>query len=309
MKIIKKIIFLIIIFTYFLFLNKIVFAESSLELIISDNEITLEDTFELDVKITADSSLGNSEILINWLNDFYKVSQKNYSSFTSINWKIENTQTIELSFYPNEVWEFEIGPAIIWEWTGAITSNIVKIKVISPKSSVKEEEIKNDTEDENNKELKPSVDNGNLKDIKDFEWSLGIFNYLYTIFIIILVILWYFIYKYFKINKKTQEKLIVKPEITKEDYIKKLKDLLNKIDKLEKSEFYEQLNFILRDYFDFIWIVDAKNKTFKEIAQNDIDLKLLKLFQKSYYNEFNLHKDTLSFRKDLIDDILKNIKK
>ena len=108
-----------------------------------------------------------------------------------------------------------------------------------------------------------------------------------------------------KAIKKTEKKIIKK---SKNSIIKKLEKLSKSDEKINKSEFYEQLNKTFREYFDFLWYKDTDLLTLKEIKLLDIDKKLISLFEKSYLNEFNDKKDTQTLRKKIISDLVKIIK-
>lgn len=153
-----------------------------------------------------------------------------------------------------------------------------------------------------------------ISDIKPIKGADGIFHEFmyYQIFIILLLILLY-LYN-IKINKKEDqltlsEQCIIKNYNMKVKFlIKNLRILLKSADVLDKTEFYEKLNKIFREYFNLLWVEYADIMTLKEIKGLDLDKDLILLFEKSYLNEFNAKKDTTLWRKNLINKFIKSIK-
>lgn len=293
--------FLVILIFVFTILQ--VFSEVSIELVSSDSEISLEDSFEIEIKLNSDYDFTWGEVKIMWLENFYKTSQKNYSQITSINWETKQIQTLKLWFYPNEVWDFVIWPASIWEWTWAIVSNTIKIKVTD---KIKEDEISSKTENINNNLEK--INKLELKDIKNFKYSIFDFNFIFVLIILFLVLLYFYLKNLnnkdssnFKLNNNN---LVIN---SKEDLIVKLKKLKRLRNKLNKNEFYEKLNIIFRDYFDFLWLKWSKTKTFDELSKNIKNENILSIFKESYYNEFNSKEDSIENREKIINEFIKQI--
>ena len=60
-----------------------------------------------------------------------------------------------------------------------------------------------------------------------------------------------------------------------------------------------------------MWIKWVENKTFsdlKKYLKHNSFWNLIKIFEKTYYFEFNLEEDTIKFRNDVIDEFLLIIK-
>lgn len=303
-SIIKNVIIFLFIFLLSYFS---VFAEINIELTSSNTWITLEDEFELEVKIISDFDFEWGEIKIVWLDSFYQTAQKNFSQFTNINWETKQIQTIQIWFYPNKIWNFIIWPAIIWEWENEIKSNTIKIKVsdfISKKLENNEENIDlSSVWNENNLEEKNEEE---LKDIEKFNYSIYDFNYVFLIVLLLLILLYIY-------NKKDISNFISKddnkPKIDFEKIIiTKLKNLKKESNITQKNLFFEELNLIFREYFKYIWIKDSHIKTFEELFKDIENKNILSLFKESYYNEFNSLKEDSKKRIKLIDDFIKEIK-
>lgn len=146
--------------------------------------------------------------------------------------------------------------------------------------------------------------------IKWIKW-LNI-NYYYFLFFQIFLLCWVFIYfKFLKINSK-EFNLVEKKEIIQPNFLNSLSDnleyLISCSDVLEKSEFYEKLNFYFREYFNFLGFHDTEFLTLKEIKRIWIPKEIITLFEKSYINEFSEKKDTLRTRKSLVSKFLTIIK-
>jgi len=309
-SIIKIITFLII----FVIFKGWVFAETSLELTISESELTLEDSFELEIKINSDFDFKWWEIEIIWLDSFYKISQKNYSQITNINWKTKQIQTINLWFYPNKVWDFIIWPANIKDWESIIESNTVSVKINNKplsKSIIDEDEKKekiqsNSNNNDENTDNEKNIFNEELKDIRNLKYSIFDFNFIFLV--VILVWLYLYIKFWIKNNLKQNDLLNNQNKIINiETIIFDLKKLKRQRNKLIKNEFYKKLNLIFRKYFHFIWIVDSYSKTYKELSSKINNKEILSLFKQSYYTEFDSSDDNSENREKIIEIFIKQI--
>jgi cbb3-type cytochrome oxidase subunit 3 len=82
------------------------------------------------------------------------------------------------------------------------------------------------------------------------------YNFIYyQLLIILLLVFLYFYYLYINNKKKNKDLEMAEIKSAKDinkQLIKKIKILLKKIEELSKTEFYEKLNKIFREYFDII---------------------------------------------------------
>jgi len=254
----KKIITFLLI--YFVLLTS-VFAETKLELNISDTKINIDDYINLELKVTFTDSINwDNQIIIKWIENFTQFSKQNSSNFSSINWVNSYEQWITLSLKPNSTWNFVIWPAIMWTWSNIIKSNIINLDVFDENITGWDELI---------------VTN---------------FNLIWKINFLPILLLFIIIYFYFRKNKA------IKPVINKENtnnlnINQKIISSLNKLkenqDKYSKTKYYELLNNIFRQYFKVKWYKNTDNLTLKEIKKLAIDKEIITIFEKSYLNEFS----------------------
>jgi len=298
---IKVAIFILI---FFFWLSS-VFAETQIILKSSDTQINIDESLNIELQIILDWELKGWNIAILWLNEFKQLGTKNGSSYSNINWKISNMQTITISLAPYSTGSFIVWPAVIWSGTGEIKSNTIEVEVLDIKKEESSIIWKSNEEDN------WSLDEKEEENIKN-EWIiydyhiLWKFNY-YFIFIIFLLIIisLYFVDKYNNKPKKIVKKEIVFDlNLEKEKLIKKLDKLKKNHEKYQKPEFYSKLNIIFRQYFKLLWIKDSETLTLKEIKSLKLDNKLVNLFEKSYLKEFNEQIDIIDERDDLIDDLI-----
>jgi hypothetical protein len=130
-----------------------------------------------------------------------------------------------------------------------------------------------------------------LNDIEKDVFSFSDLNYIFVI-IFFLGLLFIYIFKK-NFTRNTQEKNIVKPivkispEEQKKLLIKNVQKLKKVMEEKSRSDFYNILNNIFKDYFEYILGNDVSHLTYDEIKKLDIDSKVLKIYEKSYFLEFN----------------------
>jgi len=155
-----------------------------------------------------------------------------------------------------------------------------------------------------------------INNIEDIYNSYNIFYDLniFPFFILILLVFLYKILNYILSYTKNIER----KEIQKiQDKDKSIWFLLNKLEQLEKeitilnkSDFYNKLNLLFRDYFVILWFIQAHKMTLKELSQTNIIKKdIFDIYKKGYYYEFNNLKDDFSWRKNIIEKFIYTIKK
>jgi hypothetical protein len=305
-KIIKTIFVLII-----LFLNTWVFAESNINIELDKIDVNINDTFVVTVNIEI-TSIENTELSIKWLENFWFIwkeerVEESSSIWNNINW--ENYRKIVYKFFlkPNQLWKFIIWPAELKVWEEIINSNSFEIN-INNDDSLFASPNKNSLSDDNN--IESSNDKDDIKWIKN---TTGMFyNFIYyQLLIILLLVFLYFYYLYINNKKKNKDLEMAEIKSAKDinkQLIKKIKILLKKIEELSKTEFYEKLNKIFREYFDIIWIKNNEMMTLKEIKELSLDENLIQLFEKSYMSEFNDKEDSKEKREEIINEFLKILK-
>lgn len=301
-KIIKTIFVLII-----LFLNTLVFAENNINLESDKVDVNINDSFVLSVNIESTYSWSIEVSDIKWLDQFTKIWQETSNQVSIINWESTSKYWLRITLKPNQLWKFLIWPAELKVWEETINSNLLEINVNNDDSLFSSPNI-NSLSDDNNI--------GNVNDKDDIRWiknSTGmLYNFIYyQLLIILLLILLYFYYLYINNKKKNKDLKVAEIKSAKDinkQLIKKIKILLKKVDELNKTEFYEKLNKLFREYFEILWIKNNEMMTLKEIKELNLDKDLIQLFEKSYLSEFNDKNDTKEKREEIINEFLKILK-
>lgn len=315
----KNLIKIITITILIMFFNLSVYAEQKLSMALDKTDIKINENFVVSIDVETTFSWDLEISNIKWLEQFITLWQENSNQVSIINWEKSSKYTLKISLQPTKSWDFEIWPAELKIWDEVINSNTVKLKVSSEKIIVpdNEDDEESVSNENNNKNInKWNWNNQNLNN--DIRWSKGsvedIFHEFmyYQVFIILLLIL-VFLYTQ-KINKKNKiikdfetgeiDKMIDRKHLL----IKNIKKLLKNAELLNKTDFYQELNKLFREYFDILWYQNTDIMTLKEIKELNLDVNLIKMFEKSYLNEFNDKEEPLIARQDLINDLLKIIK-
>lgn len=277
----KKIIIIISLFIIFI---SSVFADISVELSSNKTSAIVNEDFTLDIKVKNDWGKDLNIESIGWIENFNKVSQRNFFSSSNINWVV--TIETSLQFVLNWInpWEYIIWPVILNDWENKYSSNNIKI-------IIKDELVNNDwIKDDINPVKKINLFS------KNFLYSP---TFIFLFFILIVSI-------YLLIKKPKQEEENIQNEPDKIELIKnELSKLKNEIDETEKNIFYSKLNIIFRKYFENIWIIWASQLTLKELETKQIDNEIFNLFKKSYSGEFSNYKDAKKSREKIIEEFEK----
>lgn len=312
----KNLIKIITIAILIMFLNISVYAEQKLSMALDKTDIKINENFVVSIDVETTFSWDLEISSIKWLEQFITLWQENSNQVSVINWEKSSKYTLKISLQPTKSWDFEIWPAELKIWDEVVNSNTVKLKVSSEKIIVPNNEDDEESVSNENNNKKINKWNWNNKD--DIRWSKGsvedIFHEFmyYQVFIILLLILLYLYTQ--KINKKNKiikdfetgeiDKMIDRKHLL----IKNIKKLLKNAELLNKTDFYQELNKLFREYFDILWYQNTDIMTLKEIKELNLDANLIKMFEKSYLNEFNDKEEPLIARQDLINDLLKIIK-
>ncbi len=147
-------------------------------------------------------------------------------------------------------------------------------------------------------------------DIKKIRWpSIQLYNFIWYQSIIILLLIFLYFYNYFFVNKK--KKINTKVDVlleNKNKLILKLKNFKKNSEKLNKSEFYSELNSYFREYFSLLNISNSDILTLADIKKSNLDKNLISLFEKSYLSEFKNTKNESKNRLETVDELIKMIK-
>ena len=142
-KIIKYIIFIIL-----LLINLSAFAESKINISLSEQNITLDKTFVVTVNIETTYTWSVEIVNIAWIDSFNRVWQENSSELSNFNWDIIKKLKLKISLKSNSTWNFVIWPALLKVWEKELKSNIVSINITKNtiNQSIEEENTKNKKE-------------------------------------------------------------------------------------------------------------------------------------------------------------------
>ena len=107
---------IIITFSLFIIFMSSVFADISIELSSDKTSAIVNENFTLDIKVKNDWGKDLNIEDIKWIENFNKVSQRNYFTSSNINWVV-NLET-SLQFVVNWInpWEYSIWPVVLNDW-------------------------------------------------------------------------------------------------------------------------------------------------------------------------------------------------
>lgn len=289
MKQIFKIIYFIWLF-YFSLINVLAFDAN---LSLNQSEIDINDFVNLRIQISSSQWWQVLVTEIKGLEKFKKIGQSQSTSSSSkimiVNWQTKSetitTINLDLNLEAEETWEFEIGPAVLQNWTWSINTNSVKLKVIWNKiqgiwinnSVLPSQKINNSNSSKIEKPIKKLEENPiKIDELENNNYEL----YLFVLILLVTLIIFYFLLKNRKQSllknndslavwvkpsfEEIKKHKIVYPEIDDNDFIKKAeivlrKKLQNKFDlkNIENLTFQEIQTLLwkkedLKDLFDLI---------------------------------------------------------
>jgi len=287
-----------------------VFAENNLHIDLDKNEIYIDESFVLNINLTIDQNTQNP-LTVEWIDNFKQFGNQSSQQISIINGEQRATTTISLSFYPIHTGSFDIWPAQIQVWEEVVTSNILTLNILDINNIPQKWEEKNELN--NKKKDNQDIEWQEINDVERNIFSFLDFNYLIFVLFIFLGFIFYFFKKYYGDREPTQTIQLpvvkISPEKQKSLLIKNLYKLQEQSDSLSKSEFYNTFNTLFKDYFEYLLGIDVWHLTYEEIKKQKLDKRLLNLFEKSYFSEFNNEDEVLKLRGKMIEDLLNKINK
>ena len=287
-----------------------VFAENNLHIDLDKNEIYIDESFVLNINLTIDQNTQNP-LTVEWIDNFKQFGNQSSQQISIINGEQRATTTISLSFYPIHTGSFDIWPAQIQVWEEVVTSNILTLNILDINNIPQKWEEKNELN--NKKKDNQDIEWQEINDVERNIFSFLDFNYLIFVLFIFLGFIFYFFKKYYGDREPTQTIQLpvvkISPEKQKSLLIKNLYKLQEQSDSLSKSEFYNTFNTLFKDYFEYLLGIHVWHLTYEEIKKQKLDKRLLNLFEKSYFSEFNNEDEVLKLRGKMIEDLLNKINK
>lgn len=266
---------------FIFFILNISYADSNIKLYVENSEIIEWETFNLKVDITTSSTWSIELTKIQWIDNFEILWQSKNSNISIINWVYENSFSLSLKLKANEVWNYVLWPVIMNIDQDRFESNILKLDVFDKILSE--------------------------WDIKDIHSLWNIFYKLNYIFIILIIFLALFFIYFYKKEDNQKFKNIETLNFLDVFIANLLLFKKEKID-LERTVFYNELWEKFREYFNYIWIENSESLTLMELKTKNIDKKLLNLFEKIYFYEFDNKEEDIKQREKIIDNFIKIIK-
>jgi hypothetical protein len=297
--------FILVLFCFFCSFF-VVFAETSLELGVSKTEVSMNESFQLNIIVQTDSNLNN-RLNIKWLEKFDSFSNQSSDRISIVNGKQNVLKTVTLSLYPSSTGSFVLWPAEIQVWDDIFTSRSMTIHVVDEKELDIAQIVGNGEGDRENTEF---------HGVKENRFSFLDFGYMFLVVFLLIVVLVFLIRSVLK-HMKTKEVSFVNEESSSDRLSllkKKLKVLISQIEVLSSSEFYRVLNGLFKDYLSVALKQNIATFTYDEIKKLDAsfesagkDKKVFQLFEESYLLEFSSVHDDADKKAGIIKDFLKLI--
>ena len=287
----KKIIWIIVLYLIF---TLPVFAETKVTIEVDNSQVSLWDTIFLDLKIETNSWWSLEVISFEWLDEFHQSGTSQSQNYINKNGEISISFTIRYILSSKNIWNFTLWPAIISLWDLEYTSNILEVGV--------------------GNWIKPNLQHED-ENLQEFHWLReSERNYIYIpIWILFFILVFYFILSEYLKKNINNTKNVINTNSDRIDHVKsfiiKLEELKSKTPFLSKDIFYKDINDIFRKYFVSLWVSDAFHLTYKELEKTKISQELLSLFKECYYFEFSTNWDEEEWKKRLIDNFIKILKK
>lgn len=296
---IKKIIY-ILLFNLIVFIQ--VYAWIKIELTTSKLEFHLDETIDVQLSISSDNREEIKIISIEWMENF--INNWVYNSFNStiINWISKNEYNLSIKLKALEEGEYNIWPIELKIWDKILHSDIVMLQIINDKP------LKNQENIDEHINIKNNINKVDIKDIKKSIFSIKdiiifpiIFPIIWTIFILIFLLI---INKYLYIskNKNNNTNYINQELLYIINWIKNI-DI-----KIEKEDFYNQINNYCRLYLKYNWISNSHTITLKELSNKKLEKKFFLIFTDMYNTEFSDNMDNTIKRKKIKNNLIKYFK-
>ena len=237
-------------------LYSVSFAWIDAKLDIWKEKYNIDDTIKLNLEVDASENWNFNLKNINWLDNFEIVWTSQSSSFININWKSKNQISFTYSLNAKKAWDYEIGPAIIINWTDEIKTNTVKVSITWEKVFINNSKpINNNIWNKIDKEISFNWYNNSI-----WKSLIQIILIPVLIFISIFILIWYLIY-YF--TKKSLEKTQKNKENNLEIDISSIKNII--YPELWDINFEEKIENIFKNYLEKKYNISTTNKSYKEI--------------------------------------------
>ncbi len=280
---------------------------------VDKKELTMSDNLTINVIITWTWNMDNIDIW--WIENFSLVWQNQSNITSDVNWTKQSYLNMRLVFSPMLTWEHEIWPITLRLWDEEIKKwdKTIKINVTNNQKQTTNtnNKIQKVTDYDNQKQ---TINDGSgiteeLNDIDPVKTSIWKFV-LIPILIILFFIIFYFLLKHFLKQEEKEEELKVEiKEIDGKEVLKsKLNRVKEKVNDLSKTNFYSILNTLFREYFEYLWIEKASKMTYDELKDTTLkDKEIFKLFEKSYFKEFDNSEDDSKIRLEIVDEFMEKM--
>jgi hypothetical protein len=289
---------LILSFSFFTF----AFASEKVELFSNTPEVESGENFTLSFSLeSTGSQLDIKKIDIDGVEKFVRRGDSQSQQIVMVNGNMKTKLNYDMSFDAIQPWEYIVWPVRLETASGTLVSNTISIKVWKAKqwwtalSQAKKWE--------------------NIYDVKDPETWYDIFKILSFIALFALFFIgFFFVLKYFFSSEK-QKKIQEKDEIPQEKNIiwkNKIKKLREELSSASREDFYSELSFITREYFEQIFFLSwATKMTLKEIEKKvntPQQKRLFALLKDIYYTLFDEKtEDNREKREAMLDQFLEII--
>lgn len=294
-------------------------ANTDIELSTNESKVALNSAFDVNFSMNLDSWTNLDDFTMDWIDKFTEVWKSSSFAFQSVNGANKSVYTITYKLMPKEKWKFTLWPVTVKLWNKTMKSNTISIEVWDATNQIiNQNQLQNQVPTQNLNQQPPQANNTTwdheITDINDIIWQKEPSNWFWFLWIILAIIFFwafYYITKYyldFKDDKKiTLPKLKKEKEIVKEpsktDYfLEKLEMIKRNSNLYNKSEFFSNVNDLLREILEYKWLKQARNMTLQELKKADFDKKIIKLIEKTYFEEFKKEEIDIN-RLDIIDEI------
>lgn len=260
--------------TLWIMLYSVSFAWIDAKLDIWKEKYNIDDTIKLQLEIDTTENWDFSLKDIKWLENFWVIAKSQSSSFINMNWNSKNQISFTYSLKANKAWDYEIGPAIIINWTDEIKTNTVKVSITWEKVFINNSKpTNNNIWNKIDKEISFNWDNNSIWKSLIQIILIPVLIFI-SIFISIFILIWYLIY-YF--TKKSLEKTQKNKENNLEIDISSIKNII--YPELWDINFEEKIENIFKNYLEKKYNISTTKKSYKEIIDElkySQDLEIIK---------------------------------
>lgn len=286
-----------IIFLLLLILPLTAFSQGSINLTTTNQNPDLWETFEVEVQLEFDSLTPISDITIPGIEQFDVFSTMQQES-TQILWdQVQKTTSIFLQLTPKTLGNYTIWP-VSGSFSGELmTSNTLVI-------SVWETQVVPSVTPGLEQEIIAETDDGELEWLREPDMT-----HIYVVMFLVIfgIIFFYILQKFLSGNQQGIVEIIPEKIIEEIPYKQQIEQLSKDSQNYNKSEFYERLHGVVRQYLSkTLSIKNVDTLTLAEIKpylKNNTEL--LNTFSKSYQTEFNEQEDTDWERQQIISEYIK----